>query len=255
VPGPPPPGWYRDPYQPAYLRWWDGERWTPHALLPDRPPLSQAPRVPAYAGRNERIGRLAMLVWAPVYLLYLASCGLTFGPLIRDAISLAEEASRSPSDATTPFPADSFALSTVSSLTGLLVWIPLVLLIIWTHRCVTTATALHLPTTREPLWAILGWILPVINLWFPYQSVRDCLPPDHPARREVLWWWLGYLAVTVGGVLLLVPASVIGTTPFVVVLAALAVVAAVTVRFGLSIARAIDKAHRDLSTRVFAANG
>lgn len=206
--------------------------------------------MPAYAGRNERIGRLAMLTWAPLNLAYLTLFGLTAGRLFRDMVSLAEEASRSPSNATTPLPAESLALSTVLSLVGLLLWIPLVLLIIWTHRCVTTATALRLPTTREPVWAILGWILPVINLWFPYQSVRDCLPPDHPVRRDVLRWWLGYLAVTVGGVFLVVPIGMIsiGITPvYIIVLAVLAVVAALTMLRGLRIARAIDEAHRDLA--------
>jgi hypothetical protein len=28
-----PAGWYEDPYQPNYLRWWDGTNWTEHLSL------------------------------------------------------------------------------------------------------------------------------------------------------------------------------------------------------------------------------
>jgi Domain of unknown function (DUF4328)/Protein of unknown function (DUF2510) len=240
VPAVPPPGWYHDPYMSAGLRWWDGREWTPHALLPEKPPMPQVP-LPPYAGRNERIGRLAMLLWAPVHVLYAGVLGYGLARVIRDAVTFAETAQGSP-DAV-PFAGDSVIWMTLASLSGLLMWLPLMLLIVWAHRCATTAAALGMPAEHEPVWAVVGWIVPVINFWFPYQSVRDCLPPDHPARRDVLRWWFGYLAVGVGGPVLVILA-LIDITAFMVALVIVAVLAAATMLVGLRVVEAINAAHR-----------
>jgi hypothetical protein len=221
--GPPPPGWYHDPYWPAGLRWWDGGQWTQHARMPERP----QPPLPTYAGRNERIGRLAMLTWAPVQVCYFAVFGWGLAAFLRS----------------TGTPIESLVWLLVVSVSGILLWLPMILMIIWTHRCATTAAALRIPAEREPVWAVVAWIVPVISFWFPYQSVRDCLPPEHPARRDVLRWWVGYLVVSVGGFGLLALALA-GTAPFVIGLVAVIAVTASTVRFGLRIVRAIDQAHR-----------
>ena len=37
------------------------------------------------------------------------------------------------------------------------------------------------------------WFVPVVNLWFPYWAIVDCLPKGHPARRRVLGYWLSFL--------------------------------------------------------------
>ena len=39
-----------------------------------------------------------------------------------------------------------------------------------------------------------GFLIPVVNLWWPYQSVRDLFPVGHPARRVVGRWWAQYLS-------------------------------------------------------------
>lgn len=44
-------GWYSDPFSSAYLRWWDGERWTSSTVVagqgpPPAPPGAPAPSVP-----------------------------------------------------------------------------------------------------------------------------------------------------------------------------------------------------------------
>ena len=41
-----------------------------------------------------------------------------------------------------------------------------------------------------------SFMIPVLNLWWPYQSTCDLLPPGHPARPRVLRWWLLWI---VGG--------------------------------------------------------
>jgi uncharacterized RDD family membrane protein YckC len=40
------PGWYPDPFSSGYLRWWDGERWTPQTVLSAHTPPAQVPAAP-----------------------------------------------------------------------------------------------------------------------------------------------------------------------------------------------------------------
>jgi hypothetical protein len=52
--------------------------------------------------------------------------------------------------------------------------------------------------TRGKVWAWLGWWVPIVSLWFPYQVVRDIRRGSlgYPAGAGVLagWWtcWLGF---------------------------------------------------------------
>ncbi|MGF0116404.1 DUF4328 domain-containing protein [Promicromonospora sp. Marseille-Q5078] len=46
---------------------------------------------------------------------------------------------------------------------------------LWLQQCRATATALS-PSVRQvrrPVWVWLGWVVPVVSLWFPFQVVRD----------------------------------------------------------------------------------
>ena len=56
--------------------------------------------------------------------------------------------------------------------------------IIWAYKAATVASKLNYPARHSTTWAILGWIVPVINFWFPYQSVRDCLAPGQPRAPD-----------------------------------------------------------------------
>jgi hypothetical protein len=71
---------------------------------------------------------------------------------------------------------------------------------IWSYRAATSANHLNYPHVRGPVWAIVGWIIPIVNFWFPYVAVRDALPPGHPARSTVLRWWLCYLGMSFGAI-------------------------------------------------------
>ncbi|HEY6624777.1 MAG TPA: DUF4328 domain-containing protein [Acidimicrobiales bacterium] len=69
-----------------------------------------------------------------------------------------------------------------------------ILFLVWQHWAASTAGSLGYPARRSPALGVGGWFIPVCNLWFPYQAIRDCLPPGHPARRLVLHMWLWLIA-------------------------------------------------------------
>ena len=72
-----------------------------------------------------------------------------------------------------------------------------VLFLIWFVRSATNARALGLPARRSPAAGVAGFMLPVVNLWWPYQSTRDLFPERHSARPLVLRWFLLWV---VGGI-------------------------------------------------------
>jgi hypothetical protein len=65
-----------------------------------------------------------------------------------------------------------------------------VIFFVWQYQAATTARRLGYPAKRSPGWGIGFYFVPVVQLWFPYQALRDCLPPEHPKRTVVLRTWL-----------------------------------------------------------------
>ncbi|WP_290050064.1 DUF4328 domain-containing protein [Amycolatopsis solani] len=72
------------------------------------------------------------------------------------------------------------------------------------------------PHRHSPVWAVLGWIVPVVSFWFPQMVVRDIWNASNPQRPRgagrlfptpgaelVSWWWAAFLTSqvlsTIGG--------------------------------------------------------
>jgi hypothetical protein len=89
---------------------------------------------------------------------------------------------------------DSNLLSLVSLVVAVAFY---VLLLMWQFRAAETARMLNLPARRSPALGVGSWFIPVVNLWFPYQAIRDCLPPDDPGRRTVVRMWAFLIATIV----------------------------------------------------------
>ncbi|WP_425954393.1 DUF4328 domain-containing protein [Xylanimonas sp. McL0601] len=48
--------------------------------------------------------------------------------------------------------------------------------------------------TRGRVWVWLGWVVPVVSFWFPYQVVRDVAAGTGARVRSTLgWWWASWL--------------------------------------------------------------
>ena len=88
------------------------------------------------------------------------------------------------------------AVSMASNITSLVVFVAFVVTVVWVHVSATTAQRLGIPARRSPGWAVGGFLIPVVNLWWPYQSVCDLFPPGDPDRRVVGRWWALYLGAS-----------------------------------------------------------
>lgn len=84
----------------------------------------------------------------------------------------------------------------------------IVMFLVWLWRARVNAELLcRAQHTRSRVWTLLGWFVPIVSLWFPFQAVRDVWKASHPAAApegynmhgmsftKVLgWWWAVWLA-------------------------------------------------------------
>ncbi len=91
------------------------------------------------------------------------------------------------------------AYDAVAVLTGVIQVAAAVVSVVWLWQCRRFAEAASpgWPHARSRVWVWLGWILPVVSLWFPLQVVRDVRAATLRAQRPGLGtWWAAWL---VGG--------------------------------------------------------
>ena len=136
-------------------------------------------------------------------------------------------------------------LTIVTSLVLLLEIAIFVVLLNWQYSAAKTARLLDLPATHSAGLGVGSWFIPVVNLWFPYQALRDCLPAGDPERSVVGRMWVCYLgAVVTGGVALGLSYA---RTPIAIGVAEVAVAFAIGVAFnGAHAVQVIGDAHREL---------
>jgi hypothetical protein len=202
----PPPGWYADPWQAAPWRWWDGQSWTPHVWPPapvgvwgGGPPPYTGPSVELQArARNEQrwLGwaRAALAVWAVTAFVDAAWYAA-------DSHGLRDEFHRFFLAAGTGLPSlgqpvaahPPAALGALLGLAGLAFFVTGILFLVWQYNAAKVARWLGYPGRLRPGWGIVGWFVPIANLFMPYWALSDLLPPGHPLRRQALGAWLAYL--------------------------------------------------------------
>jgi hypothetical protein len=110
-----------------------------------------------------------------------------------------------------------------------------VVFIMWFYRAAANAWAAGLPARRSPLLAALSFVIPILNLWWPYQSTLDMLPVDDPRRSLVGRWWLAWLFGALCQAMLIVAAFTMGRTAVDVI----AVVGGVSMIVAAVLARAV----------------
>jgi hypothetical protein len=267
-----PPGWYDDPGFPGHLRWWDGRQWAP----PGPPPGGfGGPGYggPGYGGPGygfvappnlpdeQRSGnRARSALWAGVGVQAVSLvCNLIYlneaGPAMRDFWNRAMNAPRGTRVAPmTPLSSTATLANGIGQFAAFGSLIVGILFLVWFHRALTNAQSLGLPMRRSPGWGIAGFFIPIVNLWFPYQSACDLFPPGHPDRKIVGRWWACYLGAGFAAIPTFVAAffSIAVGAAFAVLVAALYLLAAIAGREMIERAHA---AHAELAGPMAAAPG
>lgn len=215
TPAPAPPavsaGWHPDPWALAALRWWDGSGWTGHVSGP------------AATKPIDIVGERALARWVHPLLL-VGGLAQAFGMFVN--ASQAKWFVEHWDQLTTPG-SNTPSPPSGGALTGLIFPLTIavsVLFLLWFYRAASTAWASGLPARRGPLLSTLSFIIPVLNLWWPYQAAMAMVPADDSRRVVIQRWWMLWLAGTLCGYLIY-PAQAIFNATAAIIVAAVGAVA------------------------------
>jgi len=97
-------------------------------------------------------------------------------------------------------------IGVVDNVTNYTIFVLSIVFVVWFHRARINAERLGYRQRHSPGWTFWGWLIPLVNLWFPFQIMGDIWRAGlrerqrkHGAPLPALWWtcWLAS-GVTVG---------------------------------------------------------
>ena len=232
---PPAAGWNADPWGEATWRWWDGHQWT--GYTDKTTPLSTSAAVAAELVTERtwaRWARIALTVNPIFQVLALVGASIQWRWIADHWDDVVNGTSSGPSNAS------------IFSYFGLPTLGVIVLLILWLYRAGATARAAGLPLRRDPGLGAVSFIIPILQLWWPYRAARDAVGPDPRAQLLVVRWWAAWIASAVGGFLVFGAAFLpeIFSIVAVALVAGISVVAALT---GRAVVNAMLATHESLA--------
>jgi hypothetical protein len=183
-----PAGWYGDPSGLAVWRWWDGYSWT-HYVWPGEFSAGET-----YAAEQKAApyGQLAFIGWVLVI-----AAGLLIAWATSSEYRAFFHAVRVQIDTHSPTTTNRVHVPQIGYLVTLVQVPAYVGMLIWQFRAAKTARNLGWPAKHSPALGTWSWIIPVVNYWFPYQAIRDCLAPGDPNRSLVRRLWACFIGMTV----------------------------------------------------------
>jgi hypothetical protein len=237
-------GWYRDPWGKAAWRWWDGRAWTTWTAPAGADPYiwSAAFRPNASEQRLLRWAKAAVIAY-PLTVLAGAITNYALSAQWRRYFHyvhvLVSNPGLVPSGQRPPTP------PLWPSVFGPVQCAALIVFMVWIYRAASTAASLQYPARHSPALGAWSCVIPIVNIWFPYQAVRDCLPPGNPTRSLVLRVWLLLVLLT----LIVAPSIPVSAydrsfaVPFLAAWIGVAVLVAVT---GYRMVVAVSAAHQEV---------
>ena len=229
-----PEGWYPDPEDDRYLRWWNGYQWELRrpAPKPGEKPVPKpgagptlAPAVPvgrAFSRLATAVG--VLLAFGMLVLVGQLALSVWGRSMIDDAVATGDIGKLETYDGLD---------LTLSVLLVLCVLSAGICWMVWQYQLARAARPGELK--RGPGMHAFSWIIPVAAAWLPYQNVKDLWRHNAPGRSLAIlrFWWAGWL---VGQVLDRVVAGSYGTADTVTEFQNLVVLEAVTTAVGLATA-------------------
>jgi hypothetical protein len=206
------PDWYLDPADPNKLRYWDGHRWTDHTAVMPAPaaqnyhpavavPTSPSssgvvywtgptgPPTPSQAVEEERAAQKWLLIAGVI-----AAVGATFqiyGFIRFFRLFFDVFTSEAETIEASEFDPDLVTFQLALSAASLLTWPYFGVRIWWTLRVCRAGESFGARLPFNAPWHAVGWILPVVNFWFPYIGIKASVRPG--TVKWLGWWWASTL--------------------------------------------------------------
>jgi hypothetical protein len=230
-------GWHPDPWREATWRWWDGNEWT--GYTDKTTPVSTGATVAAELATERtwaRWARIALTVNPIFQVLALVGASIQWRWIADhwDDVVNGTGSTSGPSSAS------------IFSYLGLPALGVLVLLILWLYRAGATARAAGLPLRRDPGLGAVSFIIPVLQLWWPYRAARDAVGSDVRAQHLIVRWWTAWLASTFGAFVVFGAAFLPEVFSFIAV-AVVAVISVVAALTGRAVVNAMLATHESLA--------
>jgi hypothetical protein len=130
---------------------------------------------------------VAVVVLSSVYLAgQILATVLSF-----DAVKV-YEAAGDPNDVFTAYDAVAWLVSAV-------MLAALIVTCVWLSECRKFAMVVKpfYHHQRGAVWVWLGWVIPVVSLWFPYQVVRDLRRSTIRNSSGIAAWWTGWVVASI----------------------------------------------------------